>query len=62
MLKKLNQMIASVRAKVEHLFAWMKSMRYRRVRYRGASSNELDFALNTVVHNLKRSLSLTRCA
>lgn len=58
-LKKLNGMIASVRAVVEHPFAWMKNMGYRRVRYRGRRRNELDFALNLIAYNWKRSLSLT---
>lgn len=61
-LKKLNRMIASVRAAVEHPFAWMKNMGYRRVRYRGGRRNELDFALNLIAYNWKRSLSLTRAA
>jgi len=60
LLKRLNRMIASVRAVVEHPFAWMKNMGYRRVRYRGRRRNELDFALNLVAYNWKRSLSLVR--
>lgn len=57
-LKSLNRMIASVRATVEHPFEWMRQMGYRRVRYRGERRNELDFALNLVAYNWKRSLSL----
>ncbi|MFN0010252.1 MAG: transposase [Phycisphaerales bacterium] len=60
LLKKLNGMIASVRAPVEHAFAWMKNAGYRRVRFRGRRRNELDFALNLIAYNWKRSLSLTR--
>ena len=60
LLKKLNGLIASVRALVEHPFAWMKNMGYRRVRYRGKRRNELDFALNLIAYNWKRSLSRTR--
>jgi IS5 family transposase len=60
LLRKLNRMIASVRAVVEHPFAWMRAMGYRRVRYRGRRRNELDFALNLVAYNWKRSLSLSR--
>lgn len=60
LLKRLNRMIASVRAAVEHPFAWMKNMGYRKVRYRGLRRNELDFALNLIAYNWKRSLSLTR--
>ncbi|MBL8758397.1 MAG: transposase, partial [Phycisphaerae bacterium] len=59
MLKRLNRMIASVRAVVEHPFAWMKNMGYRRVRYRGRRRNEVDFVLNLIAYNWKRSLSLT---
>lgn len=58
-LKKLNRMIAAVRAIVEHPFAWMRAMGYRRVRYRGRRRNEVDFALTLVAYNWKRSLSLT---
>jgi IS5 family transposase len=58
LLKRLNRMIASVRAAVEHPFAWMRAMGYRRVRYRGRRRNELDFALTLVAYNWKRSLSL----
>lgn len=60
MLKRLNRMIASVRAVVEHPFAWMKNMGYRRVRYRGRRRNEVDFVLNLIAYNWKRSLSLTK--
>lgn len=59
-LKRLNRMIASVRAVVEHPFAWMRAMGYRRVRYRGRRRNELDFALNLIAYNWKRSLSLMK--
>ena len=58
-LKKLNRMIASVRAVVEHPFAWIKNMGHRRVRYRGRRRNEFDFGLMLVAYNWKRSLSLT---
>lgn len=61
-LKRLNRMIAAVRAVVEHPFAWMKAMGYRRVRYRGRRRNELDFALTLIAYNWKRSLSLPRIA
>lgn len=57
-LEKLNRLIASVRAVVEHPFAWMRAMGYRRVRYRGRRRNELDFALTLIAYNWKRSLSL----
>jgi transposase, IS5 family len=56
-LKKMNRMIAQVRAVVEHTFAWIKNMGHRRVRYRGRRRNELDFGLMLVAYNWKRSLS-----
>jgi transposase, IS5 family len=62
LLQRLNRMIASVRAAVEHPFAWMRNMGYRRVRYRGRRRNELDFALNLIAYNWKRSLSLALIA
>jgi transposase, IS5 family len=61
-LEKLNWLIASVRAVVEHPFAWMRAMWYRRARDRGRRRNELDFALNLIAYNRKRSLSLTKAA
>lgn len=60
LLERLNRMIASVRAVVEHPFAWMRNMGYRRVRYRGRRRNELDFALHLIAYNWKRSLSLAK--
>lgn len=57
-LKRLNRLIAAVRARVEHPFAWMRGMGYRRVRYRGHRRNEVDFVLTLIAYNLKRSLSL----
>lgn len=59
-LERLNRLIASCRAAVEHPFAWMKAMGYRRVRYRGRRRNELDFAMTLIAYNWKRSLSLQR--
>jgi IS5 family transposase len=53
-----NRLVAQLRAVVEHPFAWLKNAGYRRVRYRGLRRNELDFALNLVAYNWKRSLSL----
>lgn len=58
MLERINRAIARVRAVVEHPFAWMRSMGYRRVRYRGRRRNEVDFALNLIAYNFKKSLSL----
>jgi transposase, IS5 family len=60
LLERLNRLIASVRARVEHVFAWMRAMGYRRVRYRGRRRNEVDFVLNLIAYNWKRSLSLVK--
>lgn len=57
MLKKINGLIASVRTPVEHVFAWVRNMAYRRARYRDRRSNEADFALTLIAYNWKRSLS-----
>lgn len=57
-----NRLCASIRAIVEHPFAWMKNMGYRFVRYRGLARNALDFALMAVAYNFKRSFSLLRPA
>lgn len=56
--KHLNRLIASVRAKVEHPFAWIRQMGHRRARYRGRRRNEFDFAMMLIAYNWKRSLSL----
>jgi len=60
LLRRLNRMIASVRSRVEHVFAWMRNAGYRRVRYRGRRRNELDFALVLIAYNWKKSLSLAQ--
>lgn len=54
----LNRAWSTVRAIVEHPFAWMRNMGYRRVRYRGRGRNALDFGLMAAAYNLKRSFSL----
>jgi len=53
-----NRAWSSLRAVVEHPFAWMRNMGYRRVRYRGLARNALDFGLLAAAYNLKRSFSL----
>jgi transposase, IS5 family len=57
-LKKLNRMIARVRAIVEDPFASMRNMGIRRARYRGKRRNEMHFVLSLVAYNWKRSMSL----
>jgi transposase, IS5 family len=57
--ERWNKLVSKTRALVEHPFARMKQMGYRRVRYRGLRRNALDFALHLIAHNFKRALSLT---
>jgi len=57
--KAHNRLRASFRAYVEHPFAWMKNAgELLRTRYRGLARNAIDFALNAISYNFKRSLSL----
>jgi len=56
--KLINRVISSIRAVVEHLFAWMSMMGYEQVRYRGLRRNEFDFAVTGLAYNLKRSFSM----
>lgn len=56
---KHNRLCSSIRAFVEHPFAWIKNMGYR-VRYRGVTRNGFDFALMAVAYNFKRSFSLIK--
>lgn len=56
--QKLNRAWSAIRAVVEHPFAWMRNMGYRKVRYRGLERNALDFGLLAAAYNLKRSFSL----
>jgi IS5 family transposase len=55
----INRMISSIRAIVEHPFAWLRGMGHRRTRYRGKDRNALDFAVMLMAYNFKRSLSLS---
>lgn len=54
----INRLCSTVRAVVEHPFAWMRKMGYGKVRYRGLARNALDFALMAAAYNWKRSFSL----
>src|SRR6185437_13502533 len=57
--KRLNRLVAPIRAMVEHPFAWIKGrLNNRRCRYRGLARNALDFALAALSCNWCRSLSL----
>jgi len=54
----VNRFCATVRAVVEHPFAWMHQMGRRRARYRGLRRNAFDFAMLAIAYNWKRSFSL----
>lgn len=57
--KRLNRLIAPIRAFVEHPFAWIKGrLNNRRTRYRGVARNALDFALSAMACNFCRSFTL----
>lgn len=54
--RRINRLIAPLRAFVEHPFAWIKTrLNHRRARYRGLARNALDFALSAVACNFCRS-------
>jgi transposase, IS5 family len=57
--KRINRLIAPIRAFVEHPFAWIKGrLNNRRARYRGLARNALDFALSAMACNFCRSFTL----
>lgn len=57
--KTHNRLCASLRAFVEHPFAWMKRFGgLARARYRGLRRNALDFGLAAIAYNFEKSLSL----
>lgn len=61
--KRLNRLVAPIRAFVEHPFAWIKGrLNNRRARYRGLARNALDFALSAVACNFCRSFTLEAVA
>jgi IS5 family transposase len=60
--KRFNRAVAGIRAFVEHPFASIKRMLPRKTRYRGIRRNALDFCLCAVVHNWRKSMSLTPAA
>jgi IS5 family transposase len=54
--RRLNRLIAPIRAFVEHPLAWIKlRLNNRRCRYRGVARNALDFALAAMACNWCRS-------
>lgn len=61
--RRLNRLIAPIRAFVEHPFGWIKQrLNNRRCRYRGLSRNALDFALSAMACNFCRSFTLNAVA
>jgi IS5 family transposase len=57
--KRLNRLIAPIRAFVEHPFAWIKGrLNNRRTRYRGVARNAMDFALSAMACNFCKSFTL----
>jgi IS5 family transposase len=57
--RRMNRLIAPIRAFVEHPFSWIKGrLNNRRVRYRGLNCNALDFALSAVAYNFCRSFRI----
>lgn len=58
--RRLNRLIAPIRAFVEHPFAWFKGRlnTARRCRYRGLARNAFDFAMMAVAYNFCRSFTL----
>jgi transposase, IS5 family len=58
MLRKINRMIASIRAAAEHTMARLRKWGAARTRYRGERRNRFDFAMTLVAHNLRRAMRL----
>ena len=57
--RQWNQLVARLRAKVEHPIAMLKQQcGLRRTRYRGLQRNSFDLYVTLIACNLKRSLSL----
>jgi transposase, IS5 family len=62
--RRLNRLIAPIRAFVEHPYGWIKGRLNQRgrCRYRGLARNALDFALSAVAYNFCRAMSLIATA
>jgi IS5 family transposase len=56
--KAHNRLVARVRLRVEHPFAWMKARGWGHARYRGLRRNGFDFAMNLLAWNLHRARDL----
>jgi IS5 family transposase len=61
--KRLNRLIAPIRAFVEHPLGWIKGrLNNRRCRYRGLARNAFDFCLSAIACNFCRALKLQSIA
>ena len=61
--KRMNRLIAPIRAFVEHPLGWIKArLNNRRCRYRGLSRNAFDFCLSAIACNFCRALKLQATA
>ena len=61
--RRMNRLIAPIRAFAEHPFAWIKQrLNNRRTRYRGLTRNALDFALSAMAYNFCRCFTLKTVA
>jgi transposase, IS5 family len=60
LLRKINRIIASIRAAAEHTMARLRKWGAARARYRGERRNAFDFAMTLVAHNLRRAMWLAQ--
>src|SRR5262249_39069096 len=61
--KRMNRLIAPIRAFVEHPLGWIKArLNNRRCRYRGLARNAFDFCLSAIACNFCRALKLQAAA
>lgn len=59
-LKKINRVIASIRAGAEHAIARLRKWGAARARYRGERRNRFDFGMTLLAHNLRRAWWLAK--
>lgn len=55
LVKRINRVIASLRAEVEHTIARCRKWGLSKTRYRGERRNGFDFAMGLIAHNLRRA-------
>lgn len=58
LLRRINRVIASIRATVEHTMARLRKWGLSRTRYRGLERNRSDFVMGLVAHNVRRAMWL----